>query len=78
VGAGHDTAARRDASAILDRLDEIRLGLLGGSLSRSVLADLERTVRRDRAGISDPALRELCDQIALRARVELAKLARTA
>lgn len=73
-----DTAARRDASAILAGLDEIRHGLLQGRLSRRVLIDLERAVRRDRAGISDPALRDLIDEIALRARVELAKLARTA
>ncbi|MDA0703488.1 MAG: hypothetical protein O3A96_09685 [Proteobacteria bacterium] len=73
-----DTAARRDASAILGGLDEIRHGLLQGRLSRRVLVDLERIIGRDRAGISDPVLRDLFDEIALRARVELAKLARTA
>jgi hypothetical protein len=56
-----DTAARRDASAILAGLDEIRHGLLQGRLSRRVLVDLEGAVRRDRAGISDPALRDLID-----------------
>ncbi|MBT5415231.1 MAG: flagellar assembly protein FliX [Rhodospirillaceae bacterium] len=72
-----DTAARRDASTMLDRLDDIRHGLLLGRLPAGVLADLERVARRDAAGISDPQLRSLLDEIVLRARVELAKLAQT-
>lgn len=73
-----DFAARRDASEMLDRLDEIRHGLLCGRLSRRTLADLAHVAARDRQGMADPGLRGLLDEIALRARVELAKLARTA
>lgn len=61
------------ASDLLDRLDEIRYGLLMGGLSRESLQDLACSVRQQRAMVSDPALGEILDQIEVRAAVELAK-----
>ena len=61
------------ASDLLDRLDEIRHGLLMGGLSRETLQDLACSVRQQRALVSDPALGEILDQIEVRAAVELAK-----
>ena len=72
------TARRRQALArgdqLLERLDELRLGLLTGALSRQGLSDLARTVRETRATVDDPRLSGVLDEIELRARVELAKL----
>jgi hypothetical protein len=72
------TVGRRKAIArgtqLLDRLSELQLGLLGGAIDRSSLADLAATVRAARAGTDDPRLQEVLDEIELRAAVELAKL----
>jgi Class II flagellar assembly regulator len=66
--------ARQHGTDILDRLDEIRHGLLMGTLSRSQLLNLAALVRGRRNAILDPKLRELMDEIELRAEVEIAKL----
>jgi len=72
------TAQRRQALArgdeLLDRLDDLRMGLLAGMLDRDKLRDLARVVRTARGGIDDPALHAVLDEIELRAEVELAKL----
>jgi hypothetical protein len=65
--------ARQRASDILDRLDELRHGLLMGTLSRRDIEKLARLVRLRREQVSDPRLTEILDQIELRAEVELAK-----
>ena len=59
---------------ILDRLDEIRHGLLSGSLSLAQVTGLANLVRSRRATIADPRLRDVLDEIELRAEVEIAKL----
>jgi hypothetical protein len=61
------------ASDLLDRLEEIRYGLLMGGLSRESLQDLAHSVRQQRSSVNDPALGEILDQIEVRAAVELAK-----
>jgi len=61
---------------ILDKLDQLRLRLLEGSLSKGELADIARMVRARRRSIDDPKLREIIDEIELRAEVEIAKLTR--
>lgn len=66
------------ANDLLDHLDEIRYGLLMGGLSRESLQDLARSVRQQRATVSDPRLGEILDEIELRAAVELAKYSQTA
>lgn len=65
--------ARERGERILDRLDEIRHELLMGTLSPAKLDDLGRMVKRQRATIEDPRVREVLDEIELRAAVELAK-----
>ena len=63
--------------SILDQLDEIRLGLLSGSLSSSRLAELGREIEDVRDSVIDPQLSAILDDIELRAAVELAKLDKT-
>ncbi len=65
-------AARGEA--LLDGLDELRIGLLTGHVSRDKLADMARLVRQARPSVDDPRLTELLDEIELRTAVELAKL----
>ncbi|MDX2223530.1 MAG: flagellar assembly protein FliX [Rhodospirillaceae bacterium] len=67
--------AKRGAE-ILDRLEEIRRGLLLGIVPKDRLADLARLVREKRERGADPVVARLLDEIELRAEVELAKLSR--
>ncbi len=60
-------------AGILDRLDEIQLGLLAGGIPRRVLEALTREVSQERGSTDDPRLLATLDEIDLRARVELAK-----
>lgn len=61
------------AEDILDRLEDLRLELLSGGISRDKLMQLSRIVNIRRAQITDPRLAEVLDAIDLRAQVELAK-----
>lgn len=61
--------------AMLDDLEEIRLGLLLGVIPRSRLEQLAQLVRTRREQVDDPKLMAILDEIELRAAVELAKLA---
>ncbi|MSP50141.1 MAG: flagellar assembly protein FliX [Alphaproteobacteria bacterium] len=72
-----DRSGRRSkqrAEDILDRLEEIRLGLLAGAIPRDRLEALDQLVQQHRDRVADPRLSEILDEIELRARVELAKL----
>jgi hypothetical protein len=73
-----DSEGRRKARVrgddILDRLDELRHGLLEGTLTRGQIMALRTLVRSRRANLADPKLNEILDEIELRAEVELAKL----
>lgn len=62
------------AEDLLDRLDEIRDGILHGALSRQRLDDLVQNLADRRENNADPRLAALLDDIELRAKVELAKL----
>jgi hypothetical protein len=66
--------ARERGSAMLDRLEAIRIGLLDGVVASETIAELGRLVRDRRDGAGDPRLAGLLDEIELRAAVELAKL----
>jgi hypothetical protein len=63
------------ADQMLDRLEDLKIGLLLGSVGRDKLADLARLAREGSDRVSDPKLREVLQDIELRAQVELAKLA---
>lgn len=66
--------ARERAEELLDRLDEIRLGLLVGAIPVRDIEQLSAAIQRKRAHVTDARLAELLDEVDLRARVELAKL----
>jgi hypothetical protein len=65
---------KKRAQDMLDKLDEIRLGLLSGEMSAQPLMELARTVKQQRIHVDDPQLGQILDEIDLRAQVELAKL----
>jgi hypothetical protein len=69
----HASRGKMRAEDILDRLDDMRLELLAGGLSREKLLQLTRIVTARRASIKDPRLAAILDDIDLRAQVELAK-----
>jgi hypothetical protein len=66
--------SKKRAEEILDKLEDIRIGLLTGSISRDRLEALDQMVQQHRDQVADPRLAEILDEIELRARVELAKL----
>lgn len=68
--------AIRNASDTLDVLDELKLALLGGELPATKLARLKSLLREEDETSAEPELEELLRGIDLRARVELAKLAK--
>lgn len=74
---GSRRRARERAELMLDRLEDIRHGLLMGAIPRDRLQELATAVRRQREAVDDPRLVEILDEIELRARVELAKLERS-
>jgi hypothetical protein len=71
----HASRGKARAFDILDRLDDLRMQLLAGGISREKLMQLSRTVSARRAQVTDPRLAALLDDIDLRAQVELAKYA---
>ncbi|MGD9639238.1 MAG: flagellar assembly protein FliX [Alphaproteobacteria bacterium] len=75
-----DEKARRKliqrGEAILDSLDDIREGLLKGSIPKDKLIELAQIIRNKREQISDSRLAAILDEIELRAEVEIAKLSR--
>jgi hypothetical protein len=77
-----DEQARRQAvdrgGQLLDKLDQLRLRLLEGSIPKDQLAELARAVRARRQMTTDPHLVAIIDEIELRAEVEIAKLTRDA
>ncbi len=58
----------------LEALDQLRNGLLMGTLPLSTLRNLEKLVAEERGTTHDPILNALLDDIELRAAVEMAKL----
>lgn len=61
---------------LLDRLEDIRRGLLLGAVPKDRLQELAHMVREKRERGADPVISRLLDEIELRAEVELAKLSR--
>jgi hypothetical protein len=66
----------RRGEDILDKLEEIRHGLLLGTVPKEKLAQLADMVRTRREACNDPRLAAMLDEIELRAEVEIAKLSR--
>ena len=65
---------RQRADQILDELDQIRMAMLGGTLTVGHMIDIADVVASHREKIMDPALTGIMDEIDLRAQVELAKM----
>jgi len=68
--------AKARGEELLERLEELRQGLLTGHLSADRLDALVVLIGSERAAASDPGLAETLDEIELLAKVELAKLGR--
>ena len=68
--------ARQRADEMLARLEDLRTGLVTGTVSRAKLMELAQMARVKREPGADPALLAIVGEIELRAEVELAKLDR--
>ena len=66
--------AARYGADLLDRLAELRLNLLNGTLPAAQLHALARALRVDRRPSGDPRIEVVIDEIELRVEVEIAKL----
>lgn len=60
--------------SLLEKLEEIRDGLLKGYISRDRLIEISRFVKEKKFSSPDPQLEEIIGEIELRVEVELAKL----
>ena len=61
---------------LLNRLDDLRLAILDGVLSKDKLTEIAHNLRQKRQNSDDPKLNEIIDEIEIRAEVEVAKLTR--
>lgn len=59
---------------ILQRLDDLKLSLLGGGLTIGQVVNIADMVASHREKINDPKMSALLDEIDLRAQIELAKI----
>jgi MoaA/NifB/PqqE/SkfB family radical SAM enzyme len=66
--------AKNRANLILDKLEDIRMGLLLGEIPKSNLEELSKVLKVARENSVDSKLLEIIDDIELRAKIELAKL----
>ena len=66
----------RFADDVLDRLDQVQVGILMGRFPKDQLAELAQRLRQKRNESTDPRLNEIIQEIELRAEVEIAKLSR--
>ncbi len=73
---GGRNRGRRHGEALLDHLDDLRLGLLSGGMSPGALERLAAMVASNRDQVDDPRLTLILEEIEIRAAVELAKLGR--
>ena len=70
--------AKKRATGLLDQLDEIRNCFLMGEMPPHQLYALRDRIAREKIDVDDPKLKELLEEIELRAEVELAKLEQAA
>lgn len=73
AAAGRSKGVAR-AEDMLKQLDEVRRGLVLGTIPVNTLKSLAYSVRQQRAQTDDPRLNDILAEIELRAEVELAKL----
>ena len=70
--------AMSQGGKVLDLLEELKLGVLSGGVSEAKIVKLERVVEAFESVEADAGLQDVLLEIDLRARVELAKLKRSA
>jgi len=63
---------------LLERLDDLRIGILLGRFSKEKLTELAQRLRQKREQSDDPNLNDLLSEIELRAEVEITKYTRKA
>jgi Class II flagellar assembly regulator len=68
--------ARKWGHDMLDQLEQLRIGIVGGVVPRADLERIAASIERQRVRTNDPLLELILDEIELRAKVELAKLDR--
>ena len=61
---------------MLDRLEQLRLSILNGSVPKDRLQEMARRLRERTSNSDDPRLNDLIKDIELRVEVEIAKLRR--
>ena len=69
-----ERGAKSRANLILDKLEDIRMGLLMGQIPKSNLEELSKILILARENSIDSNLSEIIEDIELRAKIELAKL----
>ena len=72
-----ERGAKNRANLILDKLEDIRMGLLMGQIPKSNLEELSKILILARENSIDSNLLEIIEDIELRAKIELAKLEMT-
>ena len=73
---GRTRQGQRWGESIQDKLEALRIGLIGGVIPLEDLETITKMIQEGRGEVDDPALNEILDEIELRARVELAKFRR--
>jgi hypothetical protein len=68
--------ARKWGHDMLDQLEQLRIGIVGGVVPRADLERIAASIEQHRVRTDDPLLELILDEIELRANVELAKLDR--
>ncbi len=68
--------AMQQGKQVIQALEQLHRDLLMGTVPLSTLSRLQGTIERQRETFTDPRLKQLLDEIELRAAVELAKLER--
>ncbi len=61
---------------LLDRLEQIRIAVLSGTISKDRLQELARKLRERKSASDDPKLNDLIAEVELRVEVEIAKFTR--
>ncbi len=61
---------------MLDRLEQLRISILNGAVSKDRLQEMARRLRERTSNSDDPRLNDLINDIELRVEVEIAKLRR--
>ncbi len=68
-----ESKGKKRAQALLDEMDDLRLALACGTLTRAQLLRLSAAIQSEKIKADDPGLNQILDDVDLRARVELAK-----